>query len=58
MDHHLDLRCHPLQFVCSPFEVEGEGELIDEILVEIVGEVEMVTEVVVEIVREVVVHLS
>ena len=26
MDHPLDLRCHPLQYVCSPFEVEGEGE--------------------------------
>ena len=30
-------RCHPLQFVCSPFEVEGEGELIDEVEVEMVG---------------------
>ena len=26
MDHPLDVRCHPLQYVCSPFEVEGEGE--------------------------------
>ena len=26
MDHPLDLRCHPLQYVCSPFEIEGEGE--------------------------------
>ena len=51
MDHHLDLRCHPLQFVCSPFEVEGEGELIDEVVIEMVGEV------VVEMVRDVV-HLS
>ena len=54
MDHPLDLRCHLLQFVCSPFEVEGEGEgeLIGEVMVEMVGEV------VVEMVKEVVVHLS
>ena len=52
MDHPLDLRCHPLQYVCSPFEVEGEGELIGEVVVEMVGEV------MVEMVREVVVHLS
>ena len=52
MDHPLNLRCHPLQFVCSPFKVEGEGELIDEVVIE------MVVEVVVEMVREVVVHLS
>ena len=60
MDHPLDLRCHPLLFVCSPFEVKGEGELIDEVVVEMVGEVvvEMVGEVVVEMVREIVVHLS
>ena len=51
-DHHLDLRCHPLQFVCNLFEVEGEGELIGEVVVEMVGKV------VVEMVREVVVHLS
>ena len=51
MDHPLDLRCHPLLFVCSPFEVKGEGELIDEVVVEMVGEV------VVEMVREIVVHL-
>ena len=44
MDYPLDLLCHPLQFVCSSFEVEGEGELIGE--------------VVIKIVREVVVHLS
>ena len=44
MDHPLDLQCHLLQFTCSPFEVEGEGELIGE--------------VVVEMVREVIVHLS
>ena len=50
MDHQLDLRCHPLQYVCSPFEVEGE--LIGEVVVEMVGEV------MVEMVREVVVHLS
>ena len=25
-DHRLDLQCHPYQHVCSPFEVEGEGE--------------------------------
>ena len=57
MDHPLDLRCHPQQFV---FEVEGEGELIGEVVVEMVGEVvvEMVGKVVVEMVREVVVHLS
>ena len=52
MDHPLDLRCHPLQFVCSPFEVEGEGELIGRVVFEMVGEV------VVEMVREVVVYLS
>ena len=54
MDHPLDLRCHPLQYVCSSFEVkgEGEGELIAEIVVEMVGEV------MVEMVRAVVVHLS
>ena len=52
MDHPLDLRCHLLQFVCSPFEVKEEGELIGEVVVEMVGEV------VVEIMREVAVHLS
>ena len=52
MDHLLGLRCHPLQYVCSPFEVEGERELIGEVVVEMVGEV------MVEMVREVVVHLS
>ena len=54
MGHHLDLRCHSLQFVCSPFvvEVEVEGELIVEVVVEMVGKV------VVEMVREVVVHLT
>ena len=50
MDHQLDLRCHPLQYVCSPFEVEGE--LIGEVVLEMVGEV------MVEMVRVVVVHLS
>ena len=54
MDHPLDLQCHPLQYVCSPFEVEGEGE--GELIVEVV--VEMVREVMVEMVRAVVVHLS
>ena len=39
MDHPLDLQCHPLQYVCGPFEVEGEGELIGEVVVEMVGEV-------------------
>ena len=52
MDHLIDLRCHPLQYVCSPFEVEGEGELIAEVVVEMVGEV------MVEMVREVVIHMS
>ena len=52
MDHLLDLRCHPLQYVCNPFEVEGEGELISEVVVEMVGEV------MVEMVREIMVHLS
>ena len=52
MGHHLDLWCHPLQFVCSPFEVLVEGELIGEVMVKMVGKV------VVEMVREVVVHLS
>ena len=51
MDHPLDLRCHLLQYVCSPFEVEGKGELIGEVVVEMVGEVK------VEMVRAVVVHL-
>ena len=54
MDHPLDLRCHPLQYVCSPFEVEGEGE--GELIAEVV--VEMVGEVMVEMVRATVVHLS
>ena len=54
MDHPLDLRCHPLQHICSPFEVEGEeeGELIAEVVVEMVGQV------MVQIVRAVQVHLS
>ena len=52
MDHPLDLWCHPLQYVCSPFEVEGEGELIGDVVVEMVGEF------MVEMVRAVVVHLS
>ena len=52
MEHPLDLRCHPLQYVCNPFEVEGEGELICEVVVEMVGQV------IVEIVRAVMVHLS
>ena len=39
MHHPLDLQCHPLQYVCNPFEVEGEGELIGEVVVEMVGEV-------------------
>ena len=52
MDRPLDLRCHPLQYVCSPFEVEGEGELISEVVAE------MVAEVMVEMVRAVLVHLS
>ena len=50
MGHHLYLWCHPLQFVCSPFEVEGES--IDEVVVKMVGKV------LVEIVREVVIHPS
>ena len=52
MDHPLDLWCHPLQYVCSPFKVEGKGELIDDVVVEMVGEV------MVEMARKVVVHLS
>ena len=52
MDDPLDLRCHPLKYVCSPFDVEGEGELVGEVMVEMVGEV------MVEMVRVVVVHLS
>ena len=52
MDHPLNFWCNPLQFICSLFEVKGEGELIDEVVVE------MVAEVVVEMVREVVVRLS
>ena len=52
MDHLLDLQCHLLQFVCNPFKVEGEEELISEVVVEMVGKV------VVEMVREVVIHLS
>ena len=43
MDHRLDLRCHPLNHVCSPFEVEGEGEaegeLIAEVVLEMMGQV-------------------
>ena len=52
MDHPLDLRCHPLQYVCSPFKVKGEGELIGKVVVEMVGEV------MVKMVRVVVTHLS
>ena len=52
IDHPLDLRCHPLQYVYSPFEVEEEEELIGEVVVEMVGEV------MVEMVRAVVVHLN
>ena len=49
VNYPLDLRCYLLQFVCNPFEVEGEGDLIGEVVAERVGEV------VVEKVREVVV---
>ena len=52
MDHQLDLRCHPLQYICSPFKVEGERELISEVVVE------MVAEVTIMMVRAVLVHLS
>ena len=52
MDHLLDLRCHPLQYVCNPFRVEGGGELIGKVVVEMVGEV------MVKMVRAIVVHLS
>ena len=52
MGHPLDLRCHPLQYVCNSFKVEGERELIGEVMVKMVGEV------MVEMVRAVVVHLS
>ena len=51
MDHLLDLQCHPIQHVCSPFEVEEEGELIGEVVVEMVGKV------MVKMVRAIVVHL-
>ena len=43
---------HPLQYVCSPFDVKGEGELIGEVMVKMLGEV------MVEMVRGVMVHLS
>ena len=48
------IRCHPLQFVCSSFEVEVEVEIefIDKVMVEMVGEA------VVEMVREAMVHRS
>ena len=43
MSHLLDLRCRPHHHVCSPFEVEreveGEGELIGEVMLEMVGQV-------------------
>ena len=45
MSHLLDLRCRPHHRVCSPFEVEGEGEregdreLIAEVVIEMVGQV-------------------
>ena len=43
MDHQLDLRCHTLHHICSPFEVEGEGEaegeLIAKVVLEMVGQV-------------------
>ena len=56
MDHPLDVQCHLLQYVCSPFEVEGEGEGKGELIVEVV--VEMVGEAMVQMVRAVIVHLS
>ena len=37
--HPLDPLCHPLQYVCSPFVIEGEGEFIVEVLVMMVREV-------------------
>ena len=40
MDHRLDLQCHPLQHVCNPFEVEGEGEAEGELIAEVVLEME------------------
>ena len=52
MNHPLDLWSHLLQYICSPFEVGGEGELIAEVVVKMVGEV------MVQIVRAVVVHFS
>ena len=60
VDHPLDLWCHPLRFVCSSFKMEGERQLIGEVVVEMVGEVvvKMVGEVVVKMEREIVVHLS
>ena len=36
MDHRLDLRCRPHHHVCSPFEVEGEGEREEELIAEVV----------------------
>ena len=60
VDYPLDLQCHPFQFVCNPFEVEGERELIGEVVIVMVGGVvvEMVSEIMVKMVMEVVVHLS
>ena len=50
MDHLLDPQCHPIWYVCSPFEVEGK--LIGEVVVKMVGKV------MVKMVRAIVVRLS
>ena len=47
MSHLLDLRCRPHHHVCSPFEVEGEGE--GELIAGVV--LEMVAPVIVQTVR-------
>ena len=40
MSHLLDLQCRPRHHVCSPFEVEGEVEVEGELMAEVVIEME------------------
>ena len=45
MDHPLNLLRHPLQLGCERSEVEGKGEVVGEVVVDLV---ELVSEVVVD----------
>ena len=44
MDHPSNLLRHPLQLECNLFEVEGKGEIVGEVVVDLV---KLVSEVVV-----------